>query len=297
MSIYGKSRMINIDLLKTNTFLDLPTESKLLYIFIICEADDDGVVNVEPLLRYLNLNVDALNILQIKGFILPLGNAQFRVADSIFFIKDFHLHNTIPSNKKKDSLYKPVIKSLYPDEAKYLTEPAHKERKINTNYFEINEEELEVIEEKKDEYDNRIDTNENIQDVNFEINKSCAKLNQTKLNQTKLNHHLLQEETENKDNDIDTKDSIDDEEDIKLKVGELFYGKYQNILLTDNDIQIINTWKNPSKLIDITSEFIKNSTSSFKSQFPIIEQKAKEYGWFNSKIHYFGRKRRRISCI
>ena len=104
---------------------------------------------------------------------------------------------------------------------------------------EINEEELEVIEEKKDEYDNRIDTNENIQDVNFEINKSCAKLNQTKLNQTKLNHHLLQEETENKDNDIDTKDSIDDEEDIKLKVGELFYGKYQNILLTDNDIQII----------------------------------------------------------
>ena len=57
MSIFGKSRMINIDLLKTSSFLDLPLDSKLLYIFIICEADDDGAVNVEPILRYLNISL------------------------------------------------------------------------------------------------------------------------------------------------------------------------------------------------------------------------------------------------
>lgn len=295
MSIFGKSRMINIDLLKTSSFLDLPLDSKLLYIFIICEADDDGAVNVEPILRYLNISIDALNILQIKNFILPLGNGKFKVPDSIFFIKDFHLHNTIPANKKKDSLYKPVIEKLYPEEAKFLIESAHKDRRISTNYFDINEDDFEVIEEENnniflDDNDGE-GTYENIENLNLEVKNSGAKLNQTKLNQTKLNHHHQ---------DIDrVQNKIEEDEEnkylsIKLEVGKPFYGKYENLILTDNDVKIINNWNYPNMVVDIASELVKNNLYKYPPVFKVLEDVAKENNWYNYEIHYFGRQRNLI---
>lgn len=287
MSIYGKSRMINIDLLKTRTFLDLPTDSKLLYIFLICEADDDGIVNTEPILKYLNINIDALGILQLKGFILPLGNTKYKVDNSIFFITDFHLNNTIPTNMKKDSLYRPVLEEMYPEYSKVLVQPAHKERRINPNILIATNTEVEHEYEAITEINDESIKNDDEVVFNLELKKSCAKLNKTNINEIKLNH-LHQEEIEEQE---EISNTIDDEDEGLLDINKIFYGTYENVILTEQDIKIINTWKKPKKIVNLSSEAIKDSSRGYRTHFELVKMIAKENDLYTNEVYYFGQRR------
>lgn len=91
-------------------FLQMPSESQLLYFHLILRADDDGVVESYPITKLLGLAPDNLRVLQARGFIRELNE------DQVVVITDWLEHNVIRADRKVDSIYKhllpPDIKTL-----------------------------------------------------------------------------------------------------------------------------------------------------------------------------------------
>lgn len=96
-------------------FLQMPSESQLLYFHMILRADDDGVVESYPLIKMLGLASDNFKVLIAKGFIRQLNE------DQVIIIVDWLEHNTIRADRKVNSIYFDLIKEQLPDLA--LIEP------------------------------------------------------------------------------------------------------------------------------------------------------------------------------
>lgn len=89
----------------------MPYEAQLLYFHMILRADDDGVVEVYPLVRMLSVPPDNLRVLMAKGYIHQLNE------DQVMIIVDWLEHNKIRADRKVDSIYKDLI----PQDIKLLT--------------------------------------------------------------------------------------------------------------------------------------------------------------------------------
>lgn len=84
-------------------FLQMPSESQLLYFHMILRADDDGVVESYPLMKLLGMASDNFKVLIAKGFIQVLNE------DQVIVINDWLEHNTIRADRKTDSIYKHLL--------------------------------------------------------------------------------------------------------------------------------------------------------------------------------------------
>ena len=74
----AKRRMLSLELLRSDEFLDLPAESQLLYVHLSVEADDDGFLcGKKRILSMLGLPEEAFTRLAEAGFLLtfPSGAA------------------------------------------------------------------------------------------------------------------------------------------------------------------------------------------------------------------------------
>lgn len=89
-------------------FLQMPTESQLLYFHLVLRADDDGVVESYPVMRLLGVASDNFKVLQAKGFIQKLNE------DQVVVITDWLEHNTIRADRKVDSIYKHLLPNNIP---------------------------------------------------------------------------------------------------------------------------------------------------------------------------------------
>ena len=90
-------------------FLQMPSESQLLYFHMILRADDDGVVESYPLIKLLGMAPDVFKVLIAKGFIQQLNE------DQVIVIKDWLEHNTIRADRKVDSVYKKLLLEKCPE--------------------------------------------------------------------------------------------------------------------------------------------------------------------------------------
>lgn len=90
-------------------FLQMPTESQLLYFHFVLRADDDGIVESYPIMRLLGMAPDAYKVLLAKGFVRELNE------DQVIVISDWLEHNTIRADRKVDSIYKPLLQERYPE--------------------------------------------------------------------------------------------------------------------------------------------------------------------------------------
>jgi len=99
----AQRRMFSTRIASSARFLQMPTESQLLYFHLCLHADDDGVAEAYPVLKLLNVASDAFKVLLAKGFIRQLNE------DQVIVITDWLEHNTIRADRKIDSIYKPLL--------------------------------------------------------------------------------------------------------------------------------------------------------------------------------------------
>lgn len=90
-------------------FLQMPSESQLLYFHMIIRADDDGVVETYPLMKLLGVAPDNLKILRGKEFIKEINQ------DQVVVITDWLEHNKIRADRKVDSIYKHLLIAKVPE--------------------------------------------------------------------------------------------------------------------------------------------------------------------------------------
>lgn len=105
----SQRRMFSNRIANSAKFLQMPSESQLLYFHMILRADDDGVVESYPLMKLLGIASDNFKILLVKSFIKQLNE------DQVVVITDWQEHNIIRADRKVDSIYKKILLKMCPE--------------------------------------------------------------------------------------------------------------------------------------------------------------------------------------
>lgn len=89
----ARKRMFRLDVLETDTFMDMPLTTQALYFHLNLRADDDGFIgNPNQIVRSIGASMDDLKLLIAKRFILTFE-------DGVIVIKHWRLHNTLSQNR------------------------------------------------------------------------------------------------------------------------------------------------------------------------------------------------------
>ena len=95
----ARRRMVSLDIIDTDKFLEMPTSSQCLYFHLLARADDDGFVDSPKKIgKIVNCSDDDLKLLILKQFIIPFDSG-------VCVIKDWRIHNYIQSDRYKETLY------------------------------------------------------------------------------------------------------------------------------------------------------------------------------------------------
>lgn len=102
----AKRRMFSLDVVDTDTFLDLPASSQSLYFHLGMRADDDGFVSSpKRITAMVNASGDDLKLLMAKGFVIPFDSG-------VCVIRDWKVNNYIQSDRYTPTLYMEEKKHL-----------------------------------------------------------------------------------------------------------------------------------------------------------------------------------------
>lgn len=63
--------MFSSDIVTQDNFLDMPSDSQLLYFHLGMAADDEGFVSPKKVMRMVGASEDSLKLLIVKGFVIP----------------------------------------------------------------------------------------------------------------------------------------------------------------------------------------------------------------------------------
>ena len=96
----AQRRMFSKEITTSDTFVDMPMSSQLLYFHLGMEADDEGFIgNAKMLSRAYGANSDDLSLLKAKGFIIMFENG-------VSVVKDWNLNNKIRKDRIKPTIYR-----------------------------------------------------------------------------------------------------------------------------------------------------------------------------------------------
>lgn len=96
----ARIRMISLDVVDTDKFLEMPVTTRCCYFELLARADDDGFIgNPKKLLRMLNLSEDDLRLLCVKGFVIPFESG-------VVVITHWKMQNSIRSDRYKPTVYR-----------------------------------------------------------------------------------------------------------------------------------------------------------------------------------------------
>ena len=71
----AKRRMVSLDIVDTDKFLEMPTSTQCLYFHLLMRADDDGFVDSPKKIgKIVNCSDDDLKLLILKQFIIPFDS-------------------------------------------------------------------------------------------------------------------------------------------------------------------------------------------------------------------------------
>ena len=75
-------RMFSLDVVDTDSFLDMPVTSQALYFHLGMRADDDGFVSSpKKIAKSSGCNADDLKVLISKGFLIPFSSGVVVITD------------------------------------------------------------------------------------------------------------------------------------------------------------------------------------------------------------------------
>ena len=99
-------RMFSLDVVDTDSFLDMPLTAQVLYFHLGMRADDDGFIsNPKRVQRMVGCNDDDLKLLLAKGFIIPFESG-------VCVIRHWKVHNYIRSDRYKKTAYRSEMERL-----------------------------------------------------------------------------------------------------------------------------------------------------------------------------------------
>lgn len=117
-------RMISKQLICTDSFLDLSAKAKILYLYFIVEADDDGfITNTKYMLKMLNSTQKTLKELQDAGYLILFSNGNG-------LIVHWNIYNQIRKDRYTETTCKAEKSLVYLNEN---NEYALKEMKNNSS--------------------------------------------------------------------------------------------------------------------------------------------------------------------
>lgn len=112
----AERRMFAKTIIDSDAFLDMPLSAQALYFHLSMRADDDGFINnPKKIQRMICASTDDLNLLSVKGFIIPFETG-------IVVIKHWKIHNVIQKDRYKETIYTEEKSRLAVTENKMYTE-------------------------------------------------------------------------------------------------------------------------------------------------------------------------------
>lgn len=105
----GDHRCISRRIVESFSFLQMPLTAQYLYIHLILNTDDRGVVEAGNILRLTNTNIGDLQILFDTKYVVPLNN------DLVAYIPHMSEHNKLRSDRIKESRYRDLLVQVVPD--------------------------------------------------------------------------------------------------------------------------------------------------------------------------------------
>lgn len=102
----AQRRMFNKAITNSDTFLELPDSSQILYFHLSMNADDDGFVdNWKSIMRMTGTKEDDLKILIAKSFVIPFDTG-------VIVIKHWRLNNYLQTDRKLATIHQEELKKL-----------------------------------------------------------------------------------------------------------------------------------------------------------------------------------------
>jgi hypothetical protein len=106
----AQRRMFSKEVTESDMFLDMPSDAQLLYFHLGIQADDDGFVSPQRVMRMVGVtNKDALGLLAAKKFVIPFQ-------DGVVVITHWRVNNYLRSDRYKETIYKGNMALLSCDE-------------------------------------------------------------------------------------------------------------------------------------------------------------------------------------
>ena len=89
----AKKRMVNLQIVDSDDFLEMPLSAQALYLHLLFRADDEGFTNgVKKIMRMIGCREDDLKILIVKRFVLTFESG-------VVVIKHWLIHNHIRTDR------------------------------------------------------------------------------------------------------------------------------------------------------------------------------------------------------
>jgi hypothetical protein len=86
-------------IIDSDAFIDMPLSTQALYFHLSMRADDDGFINnPKKITRMIGASEDDFKVLVLKNFIIPFESG-------IIAIKHWKIHNYIPKDRYKPTVY------------------------------------------------------------------------------------------------------------------------------------------------------------------------------------------------
>ena len=112
----AERRMLSIKITSSARFLRMSHASQALYMHLVMNADDDGVVEAFSIMRLAAANEENLQELADRKFIRILNE------DLVAHILDWDENNKIRADRKRDSIYKDLLEQTDAEEDETTTE-------------------------------------------------------------------------------------------------------------------------------------------------------------------------------
>lgn len=85
--------MFSLDVVDTDTFIDMPVTAQALYFHLGMRADDDGFISSpKKITKMVNCSIDDMNILIDAGYLIPFESG-------VVVVRDWKVNNYIQKDR------------------------------------------------------------------------------------------------------------------------------------------------------------------------------------------------------
>lgn len=143
----AKKRLVNCDFLNSGSFAQLTNNAKLLYMFMLTNADDKGFCDrTELIMENLQIGNDALSELVNKGLLFQFkGNYE----NCVYLIRHWYYHNQY--RDKLYTTYYKFLKKVILEDNKYMIKKEETIIKEDNKLKETKINEIKLNEIKEDD--------------------------------------------------------------------------------------------------------------------------------------------------